>query len=77
MDSALMHTITVWAGIGLLFFAITMLAITDVLRKDFGSTRAKALWGLVAVFPFIGWVFYLLFGFRKGKVPADESKVNE
>lgn len=72
-----MHTITVWAGIGLLFFAITMLAITDVLRKDFSSTRVKAFWGLVAVFPFIGWLIYLVFGFRKGKVPLKENKSNE
>lgn len=72
-----MHTITVWAGIGLLFFAITMLAITDVLRKDFSSTRAKAIWGLVAVFPFIGWLVYLVFGFRKGKVPSEDNKPNE
>lgn len=74
MDSSLMHTITVWAGIGLLFFALTMLAITDVLRKDFGSTRAKAIWGLVAIVPFIGWVVYLLFGFRKGKAASDANK---
>ncbi len=75
MDSQLMHTITVWAGIGLLFFAITMLAITDVLRKDFGSTGAKALWGLVALVPFVGWVIYLVFGFRKGKIATDQNNV--
>lgn len=73
MDSTLIHTIMVWAGIGTIFFAVTMLAVTDVLRKDFGSTRIKALWGLIAIFPFVGWVIYLLFGFRKGKVnPAGD-----
>jgi uncharacterized membrane protein YhaH (DUF805 family) len=73
MDSSTMHTIMVWAGIGLLFFAITMLAVTDVLKKDFGSTGAKAAWGLIALFPFIGWLIYLLFGFRRGKKPADTA----
>ncbi len=73
MDSAVIHTITVWAGIGLIFFAITMLAITDVLRKDFGSTRVKAAWGLVALLPFVGWMIYFLFGFRKGAVPPKEK----
>lgn len=68
MDSTLIHTIMVWAGLGILFFALTTLAVVDVLRKDFGSTRNKVLWGLIAIFPFLGWLIYFLLGFRRGKV---------
>ncbi|PIE71236.1 MAG: hypothetical protein CSA22_04210 [Deltaproteobacteria bacterium] len=46
-----------------------MLAVMDVLTKQFGSTGKKALWGLVALIPFIGWLIYLIFGFRKGTRP--------
>lgn len=71
MDSTLMHTITIWAGIGLLFVGITMLTITDVVRKEFGSTGLKAMWALIVLFvPFIGWLIYLIFGFRKGRVSS-------
>lgn len=64
-----MHTIVVWAGIGFFFLALTMLAVSDVIRKEFGSTKIKTLWGVIALFPFFGWIVYLLFGFRKGTVP--------
>lgn len=68
-----MHTIAVWAGIGMLFFAFTMLAVTDVIKKNFGSTKVKTLWGLIALFPFVGWLIYLLFGFRQGKLPVSSE----
>lgn len=64
----MLHTILVWAGIGLIFFALTSGAVIDVLRKDFGSMKIKITWGLVAMVPFIGWIIYLVFGFRMGKV---------
>ncbi len=49
------------------FFLATIWAIVDVAQKDFGSTGKKALWWIIASIPFIGFIIYLLFGFRKGK----------
>ncbi len=67
MDSNIVHTIMVWSGIGFGFFALTMLAVLDVARKDFGSDKARIRWWLVAVIPIAGWLIYLLTGFWKGK----------
>lgn len=61
-----MDTFAVVAGIAAVFWALTVLAIIDVLLKDFGSIRTKAIWGVTALVPFVGWLIYLLFGFRKG-----------
>lgn len=68
MDNNLLHTIMVWAGIGFVFFALTMVAVVDVARKDFGSEKAKLSWWIVAIIPFIGWLIYFAAGFRKGRV---------
>ena len=62
-------TVTVWIKITVFFYLLTVLAIVDIIRKDFGTIGKKALWGLIAVVPFIGWLVYLIFGFRKGKKP--------
>lgn len=48
------------------FFMATVWAIVDVGQKDFGSIGKKVFWGLIASIPFIGFIIYLLFGFRKG-----------
>jgi uncharacterized membrane protein YhaH (DUF805 family) len=63
-------TVTVWIKITVFFYILTVLAIVDIIRKDFGTIGKKALWGLIAVIPFIGWLVYLIFGFRKGKKPG-------
>lgn len=60
------QTIMVWAGIGLAFFILTNIAFFDVARKDFGSLPIKALWAIIALIPFIGFVVYFAFGARKG-----------
>ena len=52
------------------FFAGTVWAIVNVLQKDFGTTGRKALWAMVAAIPFIGFIIYFLFGFKKGQKPA-------
>jgi uncharacterized membrane protein YhaH (DUF805 family) len=65
-----METVIAWIKIGFVFLILTLLAIIDVARKDFGAIQKKAIWGLVAVVPFIGWLIYLVFGFRKGKKPG-------
>jgi hypothetical protein len=49
------------------FFFATIWAIVDVAQKDFGTTGKKSLWWIIASIPFIGFIVYLLFGFRKGK----------
>lgn len=61
-----MDTFVVIAGIGAIFWGLTIFAVIDVLLKDFGSTKTKAIWGLTALVPFVGWLIYLVFGFRKG-----------
>ena len=71
-----METVVAWIKIGFVFLILTLLAIIDVARKDFGTIQKKAIWGLVAVVPFIGWLIYLVFGFRKGKKPGREEGTN-
>ena len=51
------------------FFILTVWALVDVFMKDFGTTGRKVMWVLVAGFPFVGALIYLLFGFRKGRKP--------
>ncbi len=64
MDTA---TIFFWIKIGVVFYIFTIAAIIDIARKDFGSIGMQALWALIALIPFIGWLIYLIFGFRKGQ----------
>ncbi len=64
MDTA---TIFFWIKISVGFYIFTIAAIIDIARKDFGSLGMQALWALIALIPFIGWLIYLIFGFRKGQ----------
>lgn len=48
-------------------FLLTMLALKDIILKDFGSARAKIIWHFIAIVPLIGWLVYLIFGFKKGR----------
>ena len=63
-------TVIFWIKISVVFYLLTVLAIVDIMRKDFGTIGKKALWGIIALIPFIGWLIYLIFGFRKGKKPV-------
>ena len=72
-----MDTFAVVAGIAAVFWALTVLAIIDVLLKDFGSTRTKAIWGITTLVPFVGWLIYLLFGFRKGVKKNTQERSNK
>lgn len=58
-------TIYILIGVAI-SFCLTMLALIDIILKDFGSTKAKIIWHFIAIIPIIGWLIYLLFGFRKG-----------
>lgn len=50
-----------------LAFAITLAALIDVARKDFGSVARKTVWWIVASIPIAGSLIYLIFGYRQGK----------
>jgi len=54
------------AGVGLIFFLMTTLAIIDVASRNFGSIAKKAVWGCIAFIPFIGCIIYFLIGRTQG-----------
>lgn len=56
------------------FFAMTVWAIIDVAHKDFTSLGKKALWGLIAAIPFVGFFIYLALGFRQGVKPGGTKR---
>ena len=51
------------------FFILTVWALVDVFMKDFKTMGHKVFWALVAGFPFIGGIIYLIFGLRQGRKP--------
>lgn len=61
------YTGLIFVGMCVPFVLMTVWAIVNAAQKDFGSTGQKALWMGVAAIPFIGFLFYLIFGFRKGR----------
>ncbi|MBF0573648.1 MAG: PLDc N-terminal domain-containing protein [Desulfamplus sp.] len=61
-----MDTYIIVIGLGLLFWGLTMLAIVNVISKDFGSIQYKAFWGFIALIPFVGWSIYFIFGAKRG-----------
>ncbi|MBW1759675.1 MAG: PLDc N-terminal domain-containing protein [Deltaproteobacteria bacterium] len=65
-------TITI-IGMGILFFMLTCWAILDVARKNFGTIGKKALWGFIAFIPFIGFIIYFIFGYKKGIKPQNPT----
>jgi len=62
MDQTVIYILVVF-GISL---GLTMLALIDIILKDFGSVKAKFIWHFVAIIPLVGWLIYLIFGFKKG-----------
>ncbi|RLB89421.1 MAG: hypothetical protein DRH26_11570 [Deltaproteobacteria bacterium] len=63
MDKIILYILLIAA----LSLGLTMLALIDIIKKDFGSTKAKVLWHFIALIPLIGWFIYLIFGFKKGQ----------
>lgn len=61
-----MDTYIIVIGLGLLFWGLTMLAIVNVISKDFGSIQYKAFWGFISLIPFVGWIIYFIFGAKRG-----------
>ena len=62
-----LKTIAIFVGLCVPFFLGTIWAVVDVAQKDFGTMGKKALWWIIASVPFIGFIIYLVFGFRKRK----------
>ena len=62
-----LKTVTTLLLLTVPFFTGTVWAIVDVSQKNFGSIGKKTLWGVISAVPFIGFIVYLIFGFRKGK----------
>jgi hypothetical protein len=63
MDQSIIYILIIF-GISL---GLTMLALVDIIVKDFGSPKAKFIWHIIAIIPIIGWLIYLIFGFKKGQ----------
>jgi len=51
------------------FFLLTVWALVDISIKDFKTLKEKVIWYLIALIPFIGWLIYLIVGFRRGVKP--------
>ena len=66
-----LQTIAVVLGLTAPFLLGTLWATVNAAQKDFGTLGKKALWLFVAAIPFIGFIIYLIFGMRKGKMPAE------
>jgi hypothetical protein len=62
-----LKAIAIFVGLCVPFFLGTIWAIVDVAQKDFGTAGKKALWWIIASVPFIGFIVYLVFGYRKGE----------
>ena len=63
MDQTILYILII-AAISL---GLTMLALIDIILKDFGSTKTKIIWHFIAIIPVIGWLIYFIFGSRKGQ----------
>ncbi len=57
-------------GICVPFILLSIWGLLNAAQKEFGSLEKKIVWTLVAAIPFIGFIIYLLFGFKKGKKPG-------
>ena len=61
------YTIKIVLGLSVPFLLATLWAVIHAAQKEFGSLREKVLWMMIAAVPFIGFIIYLIFGFRRGK----------
>lgn len=51
------------------FFFGTIWGTVNAAQGDFGTLGKKAMWLFVAAIPFVGFIIYLIFGMRKGRMP--------
>ncbi len=68
------QTIKMVLGLSVPFLLATLWAVIHAAQKEFGSLREKVLWMMVAAIPFIGFIIYLIFGFRKGKKMGETNE---
>ena len=68
-----LKTALVLVGLTIPFIAMSLWAIVNASRKEFGSLQAKAIWMLVAAIPFIGFFIYLIFGMKRGRLPDSDA----
>lgn len=62
-----MDTFAVVAGLGLIFWIFTVLAIVNVIVKDFGAHTGPEYMGFSCTcLHSIGWIIYFIFGAKKG-----------
>jgi hypothetical protein len=61
------QTIKIILGLSVPFLLATLWAVIHASQQEFGSLREKVLWMMIAAVPFIGFIIYLIFGFRKGR----------
>jgi hypothetical protein len=70
-----LHTLKVILLLSIPFFMGTVWAMVNAAQKEFSTVAVKITWILIAGIPFIGFIIYLIFGFRKGKRPGVENTV--
>ena len=66
-----LQTIAVVLGLTAPFLLGTIWATVNAAQKDFETFGKKAMWLLIAAIPFIGFIIYLIFGMKKGRMPED------
>ena len=66
-----LQTIAIVLGLTAPFLFGTIWGTVNAAQKDFGTLGKKAMWLFIAAVPFIGFIIYLIFGIRKGKMPAE------
>ena len=49
--------------------------MVNAAQKEFSTVAIKITWILIAGIPFIGFIIYVLFGFRKGKRSDVENTI--
>ena len=58
--------IAIFLALTVPFFLLTVWALVDVSMKTFPGKGEKVAWWLISLIPFIGWLIYLVIGFRRG-----------
>lgn len=66
MNQDKMLLFSIGAIVVLVFTVLSVGAFQHAIKKDYGSQKKRAIWSFIAIFPFVGWLIYLLFGFRQG-----------
>jgi len=67
-----LKTILTFIAMTIPFFLLTIWMLVDISMKQFKSPGEKAAWWILTLTPFIGWLIYLIFGFRRGEKPVEE-----